>query len=181
MASPLVLVLGGTRSGKSSFGLDVARRLAGADRIWFLATAWAGDPEMDARIAGHRAARPADWPTIDVGADLAGAITRTEDEGTLLVDGFTLWLSTVLGDDATDIDPILAGPVAAALESIHAHRGPVVIVSDEVGGGIVPMHAGARAFRDLAGIAHQRLTAAADEAWLLVAGSPVRLKGPASP
>ena len=178
MAEPLILALGGTRSGKSRFGLVAASRLAGdGGRAWFLATAWPGDPELDDRIARHRAARPPSWPTIDVGLDLAAALAGTARDEPVLIDGFTLWLSTLLGDDMPAIDPILDGPVAAALEAIAARPGPVVVVSDEVGSGIVPMHAGARAYRDLVGIAHQRLAAQADEVHLLVAGLPITLKG----
>ncbi len=178
MAEPLILALGGTRSGKSRFGLVAASRLAGdGGRAWFLATAWPGDPELDDRIARHRAARPPSWPTIDVGPDLAAALAGTARDEPVLIDGFTLWLSTLLGDDTPAIDPILDGPVAAALEAIAARPGPVVVVSDEVGSGIVPMHAGARAYRDLVGIAHQRLAAQADEVHLLVAGLPITLKG----
>lgn len=178
MADPLILALGGTRSGKSRFGLAAATRLAGdAGRVWFLATAWPGDPELDDRIARHRAARPSSWPTIEVGADLVAALAATAPEEPVLVDGFTLWLSALLGDDAPAIDPILDGPVAAALAAIAARPGPVVVVSDEVGSGIVPMHEGARAYRDLVGIAHQRLAGLADEVYLLVAGLPITLKG----
>ncbi|MEO5885483.1 MAG: bifunctional adenosylcobinamide kinase/adenosylcobinamide-phosphate guanylyltransferase [Candidatus Limnocylindrales bacterium] len=178
MAEPFILALGGTRSGKSRFGLALARTHAGEGRAWFLATAWPGDPEMDDRIARHRRERPASWPTIDVGADLAAAIAGTDPGEPLLIDGLTLWLSAVLGDEPTAIDPILAGPVAAALAAIGRRHGPVVVVTDEVGGGIVPMHAGARAYRDLVGIVHQRFAAAADEVHLLVAGIPLAIKGP---
>ncbi len=94
------------------------------------------------------------------------------------IDGLTLWLSAVMGDDATGPDPVLDGPLTAALAAIAARPGPVVIVSDEVGWGIVPMHAGARVYRDLTGIAHQRIATMADEVHLLVAGLPIRLKGP---
>jgi adenosylcobinamide kinase / adenosylcobinamide-phosphate guanylyltransferase len=174
MATPLILAIGGTRSGKSRFGLAETRRLAGDGRAWFLGTAWAGDPELDDRIARHRRERPAAWPTIDVGADL---VARTDASEPVLIDGLTLWLSTLLGDDVPDIDLILAGPVAAGFAAIAARPGPVVVVSDEVGLGTVPMHAGARAYRDLVGIAHQRLAAMADEAFLLVAGLPLPLKG----
>ena len=99
MATPLILALGGTRSGKSRYGLAAARRLAGDGRAWFLATAWPGDPELDDRIARHRAERPAAWPTIEVGADLADALRRTEPAEPVLIDGLTLWLSTLLGDE----------------------------------------------------------------------------------
>jgi len=176
MAAPLILALGGTRSGKSTFGLAATRRLAGDGRAWFLATARPGDPELDQRIAGHRRERPADWPTIEVGADLAAALGQTEPADPVLIDGLTLWLSTVLGDGTPDIDPVLDGPIRAALEAIDTRPGPVVVVSDEVGSGTVPMHAGARAYRDLVGITHQRLAAMADEAYLLVAGLPIALK-----
>lgn len=178
MASPLILALGGTRSGKSRFGLATTRRLAGDGRAWFLGTAWSGDPELDDRIRRHRLERPADWPTVDVGMDLAASIASTAPAEPILLDGLTLWLSTLLGDDVPAIDPILDGPVAAAFDAMAGRPGPAVIVSDEVGLGIVPMHPNARAYRDLVGIAHQRLAAIADEAYLFVAGLPVTLKGP---
>lgn len=177
MAEPFILALGGTRSGKSRFGLAITRAFAAEGRAWFLATAWPGDFELDDRIARHRRERPATWPTIDVGVDLAAAIDATDPDEPLIVDGLTLWLSTVMGDDTSGIDPILDGPVVEALESIARRSGPVVVVSDEVGGGIVPMHPDARAFRDLAGIVHQRFAAQADEVHLLVAGIPLAVKG----
>jgi adenosylcobinamide kinase / adenosylcobinamide-phosphate guanylyltransferase len=178
VADPLILALGGTRSGKSRFGLAAATRLAGAGgRVWFLATAWPGDPELDDRIARHRRERPAAWPTIEVGADLAAAIEETDPNEPVLIDGLTLWLSAILGEEPAELDPLLDGPVAAALAAIERRPGPVVVVSDDVGGGIVPMHAGARAYRDLVGMVHQRFAAQADEVHLLVAGLPLRLKG----
>ncbi len=178
MARPLVLALGGTRSGKSRFGLATTRRLAGEGRAWFLATAWPGDPELDDRIARHRRERPASWPTIDVGTDLVAALARTDSSEPVLIDGLTLWLSAILGDDPPDIDTLLDGPVAAAIDAIDGRPGPVIIVSDDVGGGIVPMHPVARVYRDLTGMVHQRIAAKADEVQLLVAGLPLTLKGP---
>jgi adenosylcobinamide kinase/adenosylcobinamide-phosphate guanylyltransferase len=177
MATPLILALGGTRSGKSRFGLATTKRLAGDGRAWFLGTVRAGDSELDDRIRRHRLERPDDWPTIDVREDLAAAVATTEPDEPVLIDGLTLWLATLLGDETPDIDPILDGPVAAAYAAIAARPGPVVVVSDEVGLGIVPMHPNARAYRDLVGIAHQRLARIADEAYLFVAGLPVKLKG----
>src|SRR5206468_12775039 len=101
----------------------------------------------------------------------------TEPIEPILLDGFTLWLSGVLGDDVPDIDRLLEGPVAAALAAIESRPGPVVIVSDEVGLGTVPMHPNARAYRDLVGIAHQPVAVLADAAYLFVAGLPIQLKG----
>ncbi|HYH93894.1 MAG TPA: bifunctional adenosylcobinamide kinase/adenosylcobinamide-phosphate guanylyltransferase [Candidatus Saccharimonadales bacterium] len=177
MARPLILALGGTRSGKSRFGLAATRELAGSGRAWFLGTAWAGDAELDDRIRRHRAERPDDWPTIDVGPDLAAAIDGAHPDEPILLDGLTLWLSAILGDEPGDLDVLLDGPVAAAVDAIDRHRGPVVVVSDDVGGGIIPMHPAARAYRDLVGMVHQRLAARADEVHLLVAGLPLQVKG----
>ena len=175
MARPLVLVLGGTRSGKSTYGLARIVELAGDRPVAYLATAFSGDPELDDRIDRHRRARPASWRTIEVGSDLTAALAAAGDAA-VLVDGLTLWLSAVAGDDLDDIDAVLGGPVAAGLEAIARHPGPVVVVSDEIGLGMVPIDPGARAFRDLQGLVHQRLAAAADEVHLMVAGLPLTLK-----
>jgi len=176
MAIPFILILGGTRSGKSRFGLELTATLAGGGQATFLATAWRGDPEMERRIARHQRARPSSWPTIDVGTDLAAAIRTSPHGDPVLVEGLTLWLSAVAGDDLEDPDPILDGPVEAALEAIDAHAGAVVVISDEIGLGMVPMHAGSRTFRDLVGLVHQRFAARADTVHLVVAGLPVTLK-----
>ena len=176
MTARLVLVLGGTRSGKSRFGLRRAGELASGSPVTYLATARPGDPELDDRIRRHRADRPADWPTIEVGTDLAADIRRVPPASTILLDGLTLWLSSVAGDDPADVDAILGGPFAAALHAFREHEAPVVVVSDELGLGMVPLDPVARAFRDLQGIAHQRLAAEAHEVHLLVAGIPLTLR-----
>ncbi len=181
MANPLVLVLGGTRSGKSHVSLELTRRFAGAGNAWFLATSWRGDPEMERRIERHRRDRPASWPTIDVGTDLAAAVAQAAGSEPILVEGLTLWLSALVGDVLLDPDPILDGPVAAALDAIRSHPGPVVVVSDEIGLGSVPMHPGARTFRDLVGLVHQRFAAQADEVRLVVAGLSLTLKSRGDP
>jgi adenosylcobinamide kinase / adenosylcobinamide-phosphate guanylyltransferase len=180
MATPFILVLGGTRSGKSRFALELTTTLARGGAATFLATAWRGDPEMERRIARHQQSRPATWPTIDVATDLAAAVGRAAPDNPILIEGLTLWLSTVAGDDLADPDPILDEPVARALAAIQGHPAPVIVVSDEIGLGMVPMHAGARTFRDLVGLVHQRFAASADTVYLVVAGLPVTLK-PARP
>jgi adenosylcobinamide kinase / adenosylcobinamide-phosphate guanylyltransferase len=172
----LVLVLGGTRSGKSRFGLRRARELANGTPVTFFATARPGDPELDDRIRRHRLDRPGDWPTVDVADDLAADVRRVPPATTILLDGLTLWLSAIAGDELVDIDPILDGPFARAVEALRERQGPAVVVSDEIGLGMVPLDPLARAFRDLLGIANQRLAAAADEVHLLVAGLPVTLR-----
>jgi adenosylcobinamide kinase / adenosylcobinamide-phosphate guanylyltransferase len=172
----LVLVLGGTRSGKSRFGLARARELAGPRPVAYLATAQPGDPELDRRIEGHRRERPRSWQTIEVGVDLAAAVSSVNPAAVILLDGLTLWLSAVVGDGDADVEAVLDGPVARALEAIRERTAPVIVVSDEIGLGMVPLDARARAFRDLLGIAHQLLAAEALEVHLLVAGLPLALK-----
>jgi len=171
-----VVVLGGTRSGKSTFGLGRARALAGDEPVTYLATARPGDPELDRRIVGHRAARPSSWPTVEVGVDLAGAIRHVPAPSTILLDGLTLWVSTLTGDEPPNVDALLDRPVARALEAIAEHRGPVIVVSDEIGLGAVPLDPLPRGFRDLLGLVHQRFAAAADEVHFVVAGLPLTLR-----
>jgi adenosylcobinamide kinase/adenosylcobinamide-phosphate guanylyltransferase len=171
----LVVVLGGTRSGKSRFGRDRAAVLAGGRPVTYIATAVPGDDELDDRIRRHRADRPTDWTTIEAGHDLAGAIRAVPPGATILLDGLTLWASLILADDPSRVDAVLDGAFADASAAIADHDGPVVVVSDEVGLGSVPLDPLGRAFRDLLGIAHQRLVAASDEAWFMVAGRPIEL------
>jgi adenosylcobinamide kinase/adenosylcobinamide-phosphate guanylyltransferase len=177
MSRPLVVILGGTRSGKSRFGRDRAAALAGAGPVTFVATALPGDAEMDERIAMHRADRPAGWATIEPARELPAAIRAVSGETTILIDGLTLWLSQLV-EDAPDVPALVDGPVEELRGALSAHDGPVVLVSDEIGLGLVPVNALSRAFRDLLGIAHQRLVADSDEAWFMVAGRAIRLVEP---
>lgn len=178
MSRILVVVLGGTRSGKSRFGRDRASALAGGGPVVYVATALPGDVELDDRIRRHRLDRPAEWETIEAERDLAGAIRGVASGTTILVDGLTLWASLALDDDPTQGDAVLDGAFAQVCEAIAAHDGPVVVVSDEIGLGLVPLDPLGRAFRDLLGIAHQRLVARSDEAWLMVAGRAIALPPP---
>ncbi len=180
MSSRTVLVLGGTRSGKSSFASARAAELAEGGPVAYLGTVLPGDPELDERVARHRLARPAEWPTIDVGPDLAEAVAQaeavTEPDSVLLLDGLTLWLSAI-ASETVDLDALLEGDVERGLRTLLAHQGPVVVVSDEIGLGIVPLDAATRRFRDLLGIVHQRLAREADEVHFLLAGLPLTIKG----
>jgi adenosylcobinamide kinase / adenosylcobinamide-phosphate guanylyltransferase len=175
MAEPpprLTLVLGGARSGKSAYaeGLVMAR-----PGPWlYLATAEIWDDEMAARIALHRARRPAGWITRDVPLALPEAVA--EAEGPVLVDCLTLWLTNVILAEAD-----VAEAAARLADACAAAPGPVVLVSNEVGLGIVPDNALARRFRDEAGRLHQRLAALADRVVLTVAGLPLTVKPGAAP
>jgi adenosyl cobinamide kinase/adenosyl cobinamide phosphate guanylyltransferase len=179
MSHRLVVVLGGTRSGKSRFGRDRAAALADGGPVVYVATALPGDPELDERIALHRRDRPATWQTIDGTRDLAATIRSIEPGSTILLDGLTLWVSLLVGDERPSVDAVVDGPIENVRIAIRGHDGPVVVVSDEIGLGVVPMDPLSRAFRDVLGIAHQRLVADSDEAWLMVAGRAIAL--PPSP
>lgn len=181
MSHPLVVVLGGTRSGKSRFGRDRAARLATGDAVTYIATALPGDPELDDRIDRHQADRPSGWTTLEPGLALPDAIRAIPPDSTILLDGLTLWVSLLVTTADTDVDAVLDGPIRALLSALAEHQGPAVVVSDEIGLGMVPMDPLARRFRDVLGFAHQRLVDASDEAWLLVAGRPIRLESAAAP
>ncbi|MFO1056769.1 MAG: bifunctional adenosylcobinamide kinase/adenosylcobinamide-phosphate guanylyltransferase [Dongiaceae bacterium] len=166
---PITLVLGGARSGKSRLAEGL---LAEAPRRTYLATAEAGDAEMAARIADHRARRGPGWTTLEEPLELVPALAvATAGGGAVLVDCLTLWLANLLGagrDAAAEGDRL-----AAALPGL---AGPVVLVSNEVGLGIVPDNALARAFRDQAGRLHQAVAAVAQRVLLVAAGLPLTLK-----
>lgn len=166
------LVLGGARSGKSAFAESLVGRARGAGAVRYLATARPVDAEMAERIRRHRARRPEGWEVVEVGSDLAGVVAAAPGP-TLLLDGLTLWLATLLEAGG---DPM--GPVEAALKALEAAPAWVV-VSEEVGGGLVPVNALARRFRDLAGEVNQRVAAISDTVYLVTAGIPQRIKAPA--
>ena len=167
----MTLVLGGARSGKSAYAEGLIEACPGP---WlYLATAQAFDDEMIARIAQHRARRSEAWRTRDVPRALPEAITASE--GPVLVDCLTLWLTNLI---------LAESDVAAAAEQLLAAcagaPGPLVLVGNEVGLGIVPDNALARRFRDAAGRLHQQLAAQADRVVLTVAGLPLIVKPGAS-
>ncbi len=170
MLPPRVLVLGGASSGKSAF----AERLAGlyAKPKTYIATAQAFDAEMRARIDKHRADRGDNWRTIEAPLDLEAAFAQTGAGDIALLDCATLWLSNQLLSEA---DPITA--CDAFMAAVVQCPGDLIVVSNEVGQGIVPENALARAFRDAQGRLNQQLAAASDLVVLVAAGLPLVLKG----
>lgn len=167
--SRVTLVLGGARSGKSAFAEALVAR---ADTPVYLATAEAGDREMAERIRLHQARRGQRWTTVEEPLDLAGRLAGWAAPGrAVLVDCLTLWLSNLIGAGR---DP---GPAGAALvRALPELGGPVVFVANEVGLGIVPDNALARAFRDAAGRLNQDVAAVADRVVFVAAGLPLNLK-----
>jgi adenosylcobinamide kinase / adenosylcobinamide-phosphate guanylyltransferase len=171
----LALLLGGARSGKSRLALRLAEK-RGAPRL-FVATAEAGDPEMAARIEQHRRDRGESWDTREAPLDLAEAIMAAQaDYRVIVVDCLTLWLSNVLLREPSDagLEEVCQGVLDAARGAVT----PLILVSNEVGGGIVPDNPLARRFRDAAGGLHQRLAEAADLVLVAIAGLPLILKSP---
>lgn len=173
MASPgkSVLVLGGARSGKSSYAEKMVES-SGLQPL-YLATGRAFDKEMENRIAIHRDRRGSEWQTVEEPLDLIGALTlNAATDRFVLVDCLTLWL-TNLKMAERDITTETASLVAM----LPNLAGPVVFVSSEVGLGIVPENRMAREFRDHAGFLHQAVAAIADEVYFMAAGLPLRMKG----
>jgi adenosylcobinamide kinase/adenosylcobinamide-phosphate guanylyltransferase len=165
----LTLVLGGARSGKSRYAESL---IAALRPPWiYVATAEAGDAEMAERIALHRSRRGGDWQTIEAPRDLPAALATAAAGTPVLVDCLTLWLSNRMLAGAD-----MEAEVALLEAALDARRSPVVLVSNEVGFGIVPDNVLARRFRDLQGLINQRLAARADRVVLVVAGLPVMVK-----
>ena len=167
------LVLGGARSGKSRYAEALAMGAGPAPWI-YIATAEAGDAEMRARIAHHQERRGAGWRTVEAPLDLCGALSRAAEVGTpILVDCLTLWLANLM---AADRDLEVEQRALADILSAVSRTAPVVLVSNEVGLGIVPENALARAFRDAAGRLNQAVAEACDHAVFMAAGLPMVLK-----
>ena len=170
--APVTLVLGGARSGKSRHAEALVESRPGT--CVYLATAQAGDAEMAARIAAHRARRGPRWTTVEEPLELAGALAAAAGpERAVLVDCLTLWLSNLL-DAGRDV----AAETEALLDALPGLAGPVVLVSNEVGLGVVPDNKLARDFVDHAGRMHQALAGAADSVVFMTAGLPMAVKSP---
>ncbi len=175
--SAKVLIIGGAKSGKSDLAQNLAESWGG--RLIYLATGQAGDQEMELRIRRHQERRGPLWSTLEEPLDLQAALRRADHpQAVLLVDCLTLWLSNLLF--LAQLDPEQAQgrgeELALLLPSLKAR---VILVGNEVGLGIVPENALARAFRDLAGGLNRRLAQVCDPVLFVAAGLPLALKGQA--
>ena len=168
----IILVLGGARSGKSSWALRYAKKTYKS--YLFLATAEVKDDEMAERVRLHQASRGPEWRLIEEPLDIAEALqSNIADADIALIDCATIWLSNILlqkGREAVNAyqDRLLS--------TLSQRRQAVIVVSNEVGGGIVPEHSLGREFRDLAGTLNQKLAALADKVVMTVAGIPIYIK-----
>jgi adenosylcobinamide kinase/adenosylcobinamide-phosphate guanylyltransferase len=180
------LILGGARSGKTGHAIALAKSLAAARNaeVTYVATAQPLDEEMQHRISLHRAERPPSWHTLEAPANLAQALAATAAESILVVDCMTLWLSNALLKDFHDDAPTAALPAweaerAALLHWLGQRRGDVLLISNEVGAGIVPLSPVSRRFQDEQGRLNQALAALCEQVTLVVAGIAVVIKPPA--
>jgi adenosylcobinamide kinase/adenosylcobinamide-phosphate guanylyltransferase len=174
------LILGGARSGKSSHAQQLAGE-RGGDDVLFVATAQALDDEMGARIAAHRAGRPAAWRTLEAPRHVGEAISQARSCGVVLVDCLTLLVSNavlVLPESASVAEAETAA-LAEVEDLIAAYRRGMaswIVISNEVGLGLVPPYPVGRAYRDALGRANQRLASEADEVLFMVSGIPMKVK-----
>lgn len=170
------LVLGGARSGKSRYAEQQAS--ASGLPVIYLATAEAGDAEMQARIAHHQHRRPAHWHTLEEPIQLAKAIQQQAGADVcLLIDCLTLWLNNVLFDKQGNLQhTVFEAEKTALLDTLRLCQGHVILVSNEVGSGVVAADAMTRRFVDEAGFLHQALAQVCDRVVLVTAGLPQPLK-----
>ena len=192
----LVVLTGGARSGKSTAAVAAAK--ASGVAVTFIATAEARDAEMAERIEAHQAGRPAGWTTLEAPSDLAAAVETADPGATIVIDCLAMWVSNRLlaeAPDLTDVGQTVTDPtrtadgvreLAETLETearhcggtLAARNGMSIVVTNEVGSGVVPATPLGRAFRDILGSVNQAVTASADHAYLVVAGRLLELRDP---
>lgn len=177
----LVLVTGGARSGKSSFGEKYAARYG--KKVAYIATSQIWDEEMEFRVKLHRKRRPADWHTYEAPYDAHKAVEEAAQGGCdmILFDCLTVYTSNLLCslesiDDSAKNYLLVQKSCQSLIEAVKKYPCTMVVVTNEVGAGIVPENHLAREFRDLAGLANQMMAEASEEVYLTVAGIPVNIK-----
>ena len=172
--SKIVLFTGGARSGKSARAEQYAAGLS--QHVVYIATAEAGDDEMRARIAQHQRRRPAGWATLEAPLAVAAELVKLDMGSVALLDCLSLLVSNLLLAHEADPAPAVEAEVAAILEAARERDLTLIVVTNEVGMGIVPAYPLGRIFRDLLGRAGQQIAAATAEVYLLVCGIPVEIR-----
>lgn len=181
----LLFVTGGARSGKSSFAEHLAAR--GGGPVVYLATMEAGDDELRDRIQRHQARRPSGWTTVEEPLVVAEALRAASPDACVLLDCLSLWVTNRLMQLGSDDPPLAAveafegaldGEVDLLVAAARGRRGATIVVTNEVGSGVVPPYPLGRVYRDVLGRVNQRVSRAADRAWFLVAGRAIELPTP---
>jgi adenosylcobinamide kinase/adenosylcobinamide-phosphate guanylyltransferase len=175
----LILILGGARSGKSDYAEQLAAELG--QQVLFIATAEIGDEEMAQRVAAHRSTRPTAWQTLEAPRHVGAALAGLQDAPqVLLLDCLTLLVSNILLALEAEPQPVVEAAVQAELEAILAAQSrlglPLIVVSNEVGLGLVPPYPLGRVYRDVLGRANQYLAGRANRVIFMVAGLPMVIK-----
>lgn len=165
----IIFITGGARSGKSEYAVSKAKKTK--NKVAFIATCTSDDEEMLKRIELHKKARPKEWETIEEGIDLTNAIRRSK-KPIIIIDCLTLWIANLMSSKMDVMEKS-----KELLYTLNKLKKIIIIVSNEVGLGIVPENKLAREFRDIAGFVNQRIANTADEVYLLVSGIPVKIKG----
>ena len=173
----LIVLTGGVRSGKSA-AASAAAEATGAPVV-FVATAEPGDDDMAARIERHRAERPDHWTTVEAPRDLAAAVVSVDPDATLIIDCLGLWVTNRMLADPPATGGELVEEAAGLAHQLAARPGQALVVTNEVGSGVVPPTPLGRDFRDLLGLVNQTVVRAADDAYLVVAGRLLPLADPA--
>jgi len=171
-----ILITGGARSGKSRFAQELALKLG--EPVLFVATAQPGDEEMRRRIEEHKKARPKDWTTLEVTTNLASQITKHFGKSkVVIIDCITLLLNNIFEKYQDRIsEKEVTGEIGELVKCIKSSKASFIIVTNEVGTGLVPTNKVGRLYRDLLGKANQMLAECADEVYLMVSGLPVKIK-----
>jgi adenosylcobinamide kinase/adenosylcobinamide-phosphate guanylyltransferase len=169
----LILITGGARSGKSRYAVELALKIS--PQVTFIATASPLDSEMRKRIEIHQRSRPSQWQTIEEGKDVASILFRINSpEKVVIIDCLTLLISNLLLEGKKEKE--ILNQVKAIAEKGRKFNRVTIVVSNEVGWGVIPSTSLGRNFRDIAGAANQIIAARANQVWLLVCGIPYKLK-----
>lgn len=172
--SDIIFITGGARSGKSNFAVKLASKAEG--KIAFIATAIAVDEEMKRRIILHKESRPKEWTTVEEPLDLAKAIESVSDHDVIIIDCITLYLSNLMFNADLIDEELILDEVRKMIRSAKSFHGTVIIISNELGMGIVPQNRIAREFRDIAGRANQIIADTANKVYVCFSGIPIQIK-----
>ena len=175
----ITLILGGARSGKSRFAQELAAK--SGKKVLFVATGEARDEEMRARIEVHKKSRPANWRTLEAPTDVARALKKGQDDAqVVIIDCLTLLVSNLMGEgepDAVALEQRVNNEIESLVKFMRKNKTLYIVVSNELGLGVVPVYATGRVYRDALGVANQMLAKYADRVYFMIAGIAMPIKG----